>query len=211
MSKTLQRKLSFSNFLKKKPSIIHEPISEEPSKKNPIINTMVKKFRKYDDLYSDEDKSENIDTFLEEYSKNEKIICNICNNEHLENNMYNVEYKGYVIVSCCNKIYHVQCIVKFLKLNFNNNYIQENINISYFSNMKCHSCNTVLQKLDILTIISKYIDFNKNNLNLKLSELIEQKQAIETEIQDIQNYNIKIENERINSQKLLKILYMSLI
>ena len=74
MSKTLQRKLSFSNFLKKKPSIIHEPISEEPSKKNPIINTMVKKFRKYDDLYSDEDKSENIDTFLEEYSKNEKII-----------------------------------------------------------------------------------------------------------------------------------------
>lgn len=203
-----------SNYFKKKNTIIHQPILLENNERDTKYALHDKKKRYLPDLYSDDEDTLTSELNKQPYTKEQKrktiysmhqnldkilfnqvLHCNLCNTSN-DNNLV-----SFSIMSCCNSIYHVQCITNVLNINSNN------INIT---KLPCPNCKCIIQHVDLMNICTKYIISTKNTKNIyinRLDELNLQKSKIEQEIHDITNTTTQLDTERQQIQKLINTLY----
>lgn len=129
------------------------------------------------------------------------IVCSSCNLESRK------DTSNYIILSCCNSIFHIKCLID--KYNVNNllgnpdddYYVfdENTITQSYFDKVKCLKCDCKLNYEDVFSIHSKYVLYNKkytNDYNIQLNSLRDQKNKIENEMKCLNEYISKLENER---------------
>lgn len=129
------------------------------------------------------------------------IVCSSCNLESRK------DTSNYIILSCCNSIFHIKCLID--KYNVNNllgnpdddYYVfdENTITQSYFDKVKCLKCDCKLNYEDVFSIHSKYVLYNKkytNDYNIQLNSLKDQKNKIENEMKCLNEYISKLENER---------------
>ena len=129
------------------------------------------------------------------------IVCSSCNLESRK------DTSNYIILSCCNSIFHIKCLI--VKYNVNNllgnpdddYYVfdENTITQSYFDKVKCLKCDCKLNYEDVFSIHSKYVLYNKkytNDYNIQLNSLRDQKNKIENEMKCLNEYISKLENER---------------
>jgi len=129
------------------------------------------------------------------------IVCSSCNLEIRK------DTSNYIILSCCNSIFHIKCLID--KYNVNNllgnpdddYYVfdENTITQSYFDKVKCLKCDCKLNYEDVFSIHSKYVLYNKkytNDYNIQLNSLRDQKNKIENEMKCLNEYISKLENER---------------
>jgi hypothetical protein len=155
------------------------------------------------DLYSSKIQNTPSENYSSESNDN-KLKCNICN-------MMN-DNTNFIILSCCNDICHIKCLIS--KLNFFNensdmdyNDFNENLITNDFLNsIVCLKCNKVLNYEDIFNIQSKHILNNKKYIaeyDKKIILLKDQKKKIENEIKCLNEYIIKLNNEKQIAQVIM--------
>lgn len=154
------------------------------------------------DIYSSSTTSGLSDTICNNNSNN--IKCSMCN---LSSDNTNV-----IMLSCCNDICHVKCIIdKFNLFNYNSDmeYKEFNENLvdnEFFNKFKCLKCNKNLSYEDIFNLYSKFICCNKKYINeydLKMSKLKDQKKKVENEIKCVNEYISKLHSEKNISQIIM--------
>lgn len=127
------------------------------------------------------------------------IICSLCNLESRK------DTSNYIILSCCNNIFHIKCLIdkyNILLGNPNDDYYvfdENTITQSYFDKVKCLKCECKLNYEDVFSIHSKYVLYNKKYTNdyiLQLNSLKDQKNKIENEMRCLNEYISKLENEK---------------
>lgn len=134
-------------------------------------------------------------------SSNSSIVCSSCNLESRK------DTSNYIILSCCNSIFHIKCLIDKYSVNNllgnpNDDYYvfdENTITQSYFDKVKCIKCDCKLNYEDIFSIHSKYVLCNKkytNDYNIQLNSLKEQKNKIENEMRSLNEYILKLENEK---------------
>jgi len=135
-------------------------------------------------------------------SKISNVQCNLCN---LESNKGS---SNYIILSCCNNIFHVKCLVdKYNVYNVNDeNSIDDHvvfdeklINKNYLDKVKCNKCDTSLNYEDLFTLHSKNILCNKNyakQYHAQLLSLKDQRNKIDNEIKCLNEYISKLDHEK---------------
>ena len=135
-----------------------------------------------------------------ELSRYSNVQCNLCN---LESNK-----GGSIILSCCNNIFHVKCLVdKYNVYNVNDQQItndhvvfeEKSVDKNYLDKVKCTKCDTSLNYEDLFTLHSKNILCNKNYSKQYHSQLVslkDQRNKIDNEIKCINEYINKLEHEK---------------
>lgn len=155
------------------------------------------------DLYSN--KLQNTPSENQSYeSGDNKLKCNICNTMNDNTN--------FIILSCCNDICHIKCLIN--KLNFfnDNSYMDHNefnenlITNDFLNSIVCLKCNKILNYEDIFNIQSKHILNNKKYIteyDKKIILLKDQKKKIENEIKCLNEYIVKLNNEKQIAQIIM--------
>lgn len=131
------------------------------------------------------------------------LNCNICNT--LNDN------KNFIILSCCNDICHIKCLINKLNVfdNSNSDYNEFNenvINTEFFNKLQCLKCNKTLNHEDVFNLYSKHILNNKKYISeydKKITSLKEQKKMIENEIKCLNEYITKLQSEKQISQVIM--------
>ena len=157
------------------------------------------------------------------------VACELCNLESRK------EKSNYIILSCCHTIFHIKCLIDKLNVykisddmknvqltdcesissktsNKSNNVVfsENTITQEYFKNLTCTHCNKSIHYEDIFSLHSKNALCNKkyqNEYNTQINSLKDQKMKIENEIKCLNEYIIKLENEKKISKIMMSKTY----
>lgn len=166
-----------------------------------------------DDLYDvySKDKCKNISiTSVENTSS--QLICEICTNSSNSSSSKSIG-TNHIVLSCCNHIFHVKCLLDHYNKNNDDkdddyylHFDESNINSQFYEEYNCIKCNTNLHYEDVFNLYSKQILSNKkytSEYTKKLNALKEQKKRIENEMKCLNEYIIKLQNEKKMSQVIM--------
>ena len=136
------------------------------------------------------------------------ITCNMCN---LESNKVS---SNYIILSCCNNVFHVKCLMdKFNEYTtdkmIDNTFILNDNSID-FDKKRCPKCESIMNYEDLFTIYSKNVLSNKiftKEYDSQLTSLKEQKMKIENEMKCLNEYIIKLDQEKKVSHFMMSKIY----
>jgi hypothetical protein len=109
------------------------------------------------------------------------LLCNLCT-------LYEIgTLPQFIVVSCCNRVYHIKCIAKQLRI------------IDETSNKQCPGCSGLLEPMDYLNIIKKIFNSNqilKEEYSTNMTELTSQIKKIQNEIEVILTHVNKLDMEQ---------------
>jgi len=169
-----------------------------------------------DDLYDvyAKDKCKNISITSVENTLSQ-LICEICTNSSNSSNSSTSKSIGtnHIVLSCCNHIFHVKCLLDHYNKNNDDkdddyylHFDESNINSQFYDEYNCIKCNTNLHYEDVFNLYSKQILSNKkftSEYTKKLNTLKEQKKRIENEMKCLNEYIVKLQNEKKMSQVIM--------
>jgi len=145
-----------------------------------------------------------IETKSESTITSKCIKCEICNKDDSD--------KNFIILSCCNNIVHIKCIVSELQNDFSDG-LHEKDKSECFENIECIKCHYNMHYSDIFSIYYKTINANKNiyeKVIAQKQELQEQMKKIENELKCINEYIDKIEREKKMAQTIISKTFLLL-
>jgi len=123
-------------------------------------------------------------------TRNNIIECPICLEELYNNN----DDAGIIIVDCCNKKFHIKCIVTWYSHNINNNF--------------CLMCNQPNSFCDNLLSDISYITDNYDNIDYNNIDISDHTEIVNDVAVDISNlYNNNITNIQLYREDLPLYLY----
>ena len=166
-----------------------------------------------DDLYDvyAKDKCKNISITSVENTLSQ-LICEICTNSSNSSTSKSIG-TNHIVLSCCNHIFHVKCLLDHYNKNNDDkdddyylHFDESNINSQFYDEYNCIKCNTNLHYEDVFNLYSKQILSNKkftSEYTKKLNTLKEQKKRIENEMKCLNEYIVKLQNEKKMSQVIM--------
>ena len=187
--------------------------NKEPSYKDNSYNDYNDYSPTNDDLYDaySKDKCKN-NSIISAENTASQLICEMCTNSSNSSNSKSIG-TNHIVLSCCNHVFHVKCLLDHYNRNqdvqddeYYLKFDESNINSQFYDKYNCIKCNTNLHYEDVFNLYSKQILTNKKyatEYTKKLNGLQEQKKRIENEMKCLNEYIVKLQNEKKMSQVIM--------